>query len=84
MGVLRQNSLPQISLDPGCGGIIVSCMRKSIYILISIAFLPLFSCADSSETARRPVGPESDESYMPWNRPTGPEGAGALSILDQR
>ena len=59
-------------------------MSKIIYVLSLAAFLPLFSCADNTESARRPVGPESDESYMPWNRPTGPEGAGALGILDQR
>ncbi|MGB2403326.1 MAG: hypothetical protein ACPIA7_07935 [Akkermansiaceae bacterium] len=59
-------------------------MSKIIYVLSLAAFLPLFSCAENTESARRPVGPPSDESYMPWNRPTGPEGAGALSILDQR
>ena len=59
-------------------------MSKFLYLLSAVAFLPLFSCAENTETARKPVGPESDESYMPWNRPTGPEGAGALSILDQR
>ena len=59
-------------------------MNKIFYVLLAVEFLPLFSCAENTESARRPVGPESDESYMPWNRPTGPEGAGALSILDQR
>ena len=58
-------------------------MSKLLYILAALAFLPLVSCG-SSEIARKPVGPTSNESDMPWNRPTGPEGAGALGILDQR
>jgi hypothetical protein len=59
-------------------------MNKMLYVLLSAAFLPLFSCAGNSETANKPVGPTSAESDMPWNRPTGPEGAGMLGILDQR
>jgi hypothetical protein len=59
-------------------------MSKLVYFFIACAFLPLVSCGDSTQSARKPVGPQSDESTMPWNRPTGPEGAGALSILDQR
>jgi hypothetical protein len=59
-------------------------MRKILYVLLTAAFLPLLSCSPSSETANQPVGPTADESDMPWNRPTGPEGAGMLGILDQR
>jgi len=60
-------------------------MSKIFYVLLTVAFLPLLSCGQNSETANKPaVGPTTDESDMPWNRPTGPEGAGALGILDQR
>ena len=59
-------------------------MNKILYVLLAAAFLPQFSCAGNLETANKPVGPTSDESDMPWNRPTGPEGAGMLGILDQR
>ncbi len=59
-------------------------MSKILFIFLSLAFLPLMSCTQNAETVRKPVGPTSDESDMPWNRPTGPEGAGALGILDQR
>ena len=59
-------------------------MIKFLQALLVLSFLPLVSCGDSAQTARKPVGPTSDESTMPWNRPTGPEGAGALGILDQR
>ncbi|MFK7910076.1 MAG: hypothetical protein AB8F34_05680 [Akkermansiaceae bacterium] len=59
-------------------------MSKFLYALLALSFMPLVSCGDSAQTARKPVGPESQESDMPWNRPTGPEGAGALGILDRR
>ncbi|MBT8036093.1 MAG: hypothetical protein KJO21_00985 [Verrucomicrobiae bacterium] len=59
-------------------------MSKIIFVFLSIAFLPLVSCNPNSETVRKPIGPTSDKSDMPWNRPTGPEGAGALGILDRR
>ena len=59
-------------------------MSKILYLFLAVAFLPLLSCGQNTETAKKPVGPTSDESDMPWNRPTGPEGAGALGILDQR
>ena len=62
----------------------LSRMNKFLYALFAVALLPLVSCGDSAQTARKPVGPISSESDMPWNRPTGPEGAGALGILDQR
>jgi hypothetical protein len=60
-------------------------MRHLVYSLLVFAFLPLISCSsDDSVSRKKPIGPTSDESDMPWNRPTGPEGAGALGILDQR
>ena len=60
-------------------------MRKFIYSFLLLASLPLLSCSsDDSSAHKKPIGPTSDESDMPWNRPTGPEGAGALGILNQR
>ncbi|MBT8044499.1 MAG: hypothetical protein KJO79_06060 [Verrucomicrobiae bacterium] len=58
-------------------------MSKILYLLLTLAFLPLMACSNT-QVAKKPVGPTTDESDMPWNRPTGPEGAGALGILDQR
>ena len=61
-------------------------MRKVIYSLLILASLSILSCSssDDSTSKRKAIGPTSDESDMPWNRPMGPEGAGALGILDQR
>lgn len=61
-------------------------MRKLIYSFIVLASLPMMSCTPDDETAssRKAIGPSSDESDMPWNRPTGPEGAGALGILNDQ
>ena len=74
----------KIALDSGRGGVNLQPMKKVFHVLIAASFLPLVSCGDSNETARKPVGPQSESSDMPWNRPTGPEGAGALGILDGR
>ena len=59
-------------------------MSKFFYVLLAFAFLPLVSCGSGADVAQKPAGPISNESDMPWNRPTGPEGGGALGILDQR
>ena len=60
-------------------------MRNFIYALLAFAFLPLISCSnDDSISKKKAIGPTSDESSMPWTGPTGPEGAVALGILDQR
>jgi len=59
-------------------------MSKILYASLVVSFLSLISCVDKDQTARKPIGPTTDESDMPWNRPTGPEGAGALGILNDR
>jgi len=60
-------------------------MRTIIFSLLALASLSFLSCStDDSTSNRKAVGPTSDESVMPWNRPMGPEGAGALGILDQQ
>jgi len=74
----------EIALASSCRGSNLTRMSKIFYVLLTVAFLPLLSCGQNSETVKKPVGPTTDESDMPWNRPTGPEGAGALGILDQR
>lgn len=60
-------------------------MRKIFYVLYLFASLSLISCSnDDTVSNKRPAQPTSDESDMPWNRPEGPEGAGALGILNQQ
>ncbi len=62
-------------------------MQKIVFLFLAVASLSLsFSaCHPSTDTAlKKPIGPTTDESDMPWNRPTGPEGAGALGMLNDR
>lgn len=59
-------------------------MRKLIYSFLVIASVSLVSCVNQQTAEFSPAGPQSDESSMPHNRPTGPEGAGALGILSEQ
>ena len=59
-------------------------MQKFFYSLLVLASVSLFSCAPQTEAQITPKGPQPTESSMPHNRPMGPEGAGALGILNQR
>lgn len=60
-------------------------MSKYLLALLAVVSLPVLSCTPGNDTARKkPVGPTSDETDMPWNRPTGPEGGGPLGMLDRR
>ena len=59
-------------------------MRMIIGSFLVVASFSLLSCATQEKTEFTPKGPTSDESDMSWNRPMGPEGAGALGILNDR
>ncbi|WP_435895343.1 hypothetical protein [Oceaniferula spumae] len=60
-------------------------MSKFLLPFLALVTLPMLSCTTGDEvTRKKPIGPTSDESDMPWNRPTGPEGGGPLGMLDQR
>lgn len=58
----------------------IECMRHYMLIAILAFFLP--SCAD--EEQKKPVGPTSDTSRIPWNDPgLGPRGGGQMGLLPQ-
>lgn len=52
-------------------------MKKFLFAVIALASFPLVSCTDL-DPEFSPNGPISDKSDMSWNRPTSPEGGGAL------
>ncbi len=59
-------------------------MNKFLLPFLAVVTLPMLSCTPGADTAqKKPIGLTSDESDMPWNRPTGPEGGGALGLLGQ-
>jgi ABC-type oligopeptide transport system substrate-binding subunit len=53
------------------------------FLLILTASLTFASCGGTSTASgRQPLPPKgSDESNIPWNTPSGPEGAGMLGGL---
>ncbi|MDP4722298.1 MAG: hypothetical protein NWR03_12715 [Akkermansiaceae bacterium] len=54
---------------------------KRYALLAALAFF-LPSCAD--EEQRKPVGPTSDSSRIPWNDPgLSPQGGGQMGMLPQ-
>lgn len=57
-------------------------MKKLLFALVTVAVWPLVSCSTPAPEFS-PNGPVSDSSDMSWNRPTGPEGGGALGAVLQ-
>ena len=56
---------------------------KKCYLLLGLCLGFVASCA--TDTEPKVVGPESDESSMPWNRPMPGEGGGAFGgIFNQQ
>jgi hypothetical protein len=58
-------------------------MRMTFAALVLAAFLP--SCAtEDDEESRKPVGPQSTSSQLPWNLPKPGQGGGAFGALPQQ
>ncbi|MFD2257654.1 hypothetical protein ACFSSA_13305 [Luteolibacter algae] len=51
------------------------------FIFLSILAAAFSSCAD--EATRKPVGPVSETSRIPWNAPISGQGGGQFSALPQ-
>ena len=62
----------------------VQAMRgiTAILILASSSVLGLTSCVKEEET-RKPVGPVSETSKIPWNTPVSGQGQGQFGMMDQ-
>ena len=52
-----------------------------IMAIIAPAVLGLSSCAD--EPVKKPVGPTSETSNIPWNRPVAGQGQGQFGMMEQ-
>ena len=72
-----------MALDLVCLVPILRTMNKLLLPFLALVTLPMLSCTTSEPTAQSPISLESDDSTLPWNRPTGPEGGGALGFLGQ-
>jgi len=59
-------------------------MRFIPAAIVLSAILPLASCTDGEEKERKPVGPQSSSSQIPWNKPMPGQGGGAFGALPQQ
>lgn len=60
-------------------------MSKLLLPFLAFVTLPMLSCTSGGNSdTPKPLSLTSDESDLPWNRPTGPEGGGALGGLLNR
>ncbi len=53
----------------------------SLLLLVLATGIGFTSCADESE--KKPVGPVSDTSKMPWNTPVAGQGQGQFGAMPQ-
>lgn len=58
-------------------------MKRAISLLLTALFVGFgfTSCADEPE--KKPVGPTSDTSMIPWNSPVAGQGQGQLGMMPQ-
>ncbi len=59
-------------------------MIRSHAILLAAVFLPavfLTSCANEAE--KKPVGPTTETSRIPWNQPVPGQGQGQFGMMPQ-
>ncbi len=52
-----------------------------LFLTIFLSVIALSSCAEKEE--RRPIGPVSDTSKIPWNSPVAGQGGGQFGMLPQ-
>jgi len=57
-------------------------MRASFALLILSAPFVLVSCM-KEETEKKPQGPVSDTSSIPWNTPVAGQGQGQFGMMEQ-
>lgn len=53
----------------------------SVLLLAAVVTLGFSSCADNAQ--KKPVGPVSQESKIPWNSPIAGQGQGQFGMLPQ-
>ncbi len=53
----------------------------SLFLLVTAACFGFISCADEPE--KKPLGPVSETSKIPWNSPVAGQGQGQLGMMPQ-
>ncbi len=54
--------------------------KVSLYLFALAAAVGLSACAD---TEKKPVGPVSDTTVIPWNTPISGQGQGQMGMMPQ-
>ena len=65
------------------GLIYIPAMTRTLCLLFSalVSVFGLVGCADSQD--KKPVGPASDTSQIPWNTPVAGQGQGQFGMMPQ-
>ena len=59
-------------------------MRGTFVIpAVTLLFLPLTSCMKEEDVQKKPVGPVSETSAIPWNSPVAGQGQGQFGMMNQ-
>jgi hypothetical protein len=58
-------------------------MKRKLFLMLSavVAGIGFTGCA--TETEKKPVGPVSDTSQIPWNSPLAGQGQGQFGMMPQ-
>jgi hypothetical protein len=56
-------------------------LKNLLSLLICVAGLGIVSCAEPAE--KKPVGPVSETSAIPWNTPVAGQGQGQFGMMPQ-
>lgn len=58
-------------------------MKRFLLLSLFAACMPLGLASCAKESERKVVGPTSDTSNIPWNKPVSGQGAGQLGLMNQ-
>lgn len=56
-------------------------MKRNLSLLLVVLSVGFTSCAE--ERGKKPVGPVSDTSRIPWNSPVAGQGQGQFGMMPQ-
>jgi hypothetical protein len=59
-------------------------MKRQTYPLLAVVLFTGFALAScANETEKKPVGPASETSRIPWNTPVAGQGQGQFGMMPQ-
>lgn len=58
-------------------------MKRNICLLLAALFVGFGLAACAKDTEKKPVGPVSETSKIPWNSPVAGQGQGQFGMMPQ-